>query len=142
MAIRRNGIIDQPGKPDTPLDRFVVDKMNFGNNPQVQSARQLGSQESRRVFEPLLSSRDRFPVAQYREKDLGMAMIICHFDGRERHHADSGILDLGPNQIGEITLDLVPNAPKSRGTSGHFRFGAPRNFRNRNRRASDIASTG
>jgi len=52
-------------------------------------------------------------VTQRRKENFGVVMIAADFYPGEGQHADSGILDLRPNEFREIFLDLVRDSGKS-----------------------------
>ena len=54
------------------------------------------------------------------EEYLGMMMIAADFDTGERDHSHPGILDLGPDQLREILLNLVANSAKPGGIFRHL----------------------
>jgi hypothetical protein len=56
------------------------------------------------------SSGRVFLAGQMREKNLGMREIRRHFDRCDRDHADARILDVEPQQIGKLALDLIADA--------------------------------
>jgi hypothetical protein len=45
-----------------------------------------------------------------REKNLGVREVGRHFDRGDRDHANAGILDVKPQQIGKLALDLIADA--------------------------------
>ena len=62
----------------------------------------------------MLQGRDRgrrlLLAGQMREKNLGVREVGRHFDRGHRDHADAGILDVKPQQIGKLALDLIADA--------------------------------
>ena len=62
----------------------------------------------------MLQGRDRgrrvLLAGQMREKNLGVREVGGHFDRGDRDHADTGILDVEPQQLGKLALDLIADA--------------------------------
>jgi hypothetical protein len=49
-------------------------------------------------------------AAQRRVKNLGMRVIVAHFNACQSEHPDARVFQLIANQIRELALDLVSNA--------------------------------
>ena len=62
----------------------------------------------------MLQGRDRgrrvLLAGQMGEKNLGVREVGRHLDRGDGHHADARILDVEPQQIGELALDLIADA--------------------------------
>src|SRR6185436_13420293 len=102
-----NRIVDQLRQPDSALDRFVIDKVQFRDDPQLEALGQIRAKITGGVLQAASDPGNGFGATQRGKEHLGMMMIAADLDASQRHHPDSGVLQLGSNQFRQILLDLV-----------------------------------
>ena len=104
------------------LDRGIVLEMQLGYDADLHALRELAAQEPRRM----LQARRRPPrcgaaVPEHREEDLGMGVVRSHFDVGDGDHADARILELKPDDVGQLALNLLGDAAAAGEISWHGR---------------------
>jgi len=84
--------------------------MKLRHRIQLEPVREFGAQVSGGVLQGRDRSRRVLLAGQVREKNLGVREVGRHFDRGDRDHPDARILDVEPQQIGKLTLDLIADA--------------------------------
>ena len=83
--------------------------------------RELAAQEARRVLQAARGLLDLRLVAEQREEHLGVRLVGAHLDVGDREQADARILQLEPDELRELALDLLGDAAAAGIVFGHDR---------------------
>src|SRR3989338_1438670 len=83
----------------------IVDEVQLRHHAQFQAVRQLATQEASGALQPML--RFLALTIQPRKENLGMRVIVSHFDAGNGHQTHTRVVYLEPHQLGQLALDLL-----------------------------------
>ena len=72
--------------------------------------REFAAKKAGGVLQRFTRFLDLRRVAQQRKENPGVCVILAHLDVGEGDHADARILELEPDDIGQLALDLLGDA--------------------------------
>src|SRR6266446_6425577 len=119
LMVFGNCVVDQLRQAQTRLDRIVVGEVQLRHAVQLEPVRELAAQISRGMLQRRDYRGRLLRAAEMRHEDLRVRKIRRDFDRRHRDHADARVLDVQPETIGELTLDLVTDALRALGVFLH-----------------------
>jgi hypothetical protein len=86
-------------------------KLRHGAEPKA--VRELRTKESGRMLQRALCFLRSCLSFEDGKEYLGMSVIAADLNSRERHHSHARVLQLEANDLREIALQLIGDAPKT-----------------------------
>src|SRR5262249_30343911 len=107
-------LVDQLRELDARLDRIVVEEAKFRHAVELEPVRKLAPQVTSGVLERRDDRSSLLAAAQMRDEDLRVRKVRGHVHRGDLDHADARVLDLEPEQLGQLALDRVADALRAR----------------------------